>query len=898
MAITFARLMPILLTVWSGAVRVLAYTARTAIYDPRIQKLFDYTHLDADFACGGVILPEDHPPGFADLDALAVNLDLAEFAKVRTSLAERDRLPQVGLALVVALPPDGEVWLHEARELMRRIVRRPRGSEAIAIHWAIHEATINRHGHAYYALRAFDANGNAGPRIRDLMARHRSTILGTGIVEGVDWPSLVWETQQAYFEELGLDLVVDPIAPAPGRHLLPVVYANGAIHNEPTRAQVARSREDARAANVEAIRGTPTQLVDTLLRGRSSMRVAEFERLCAKFVDHPSERMSIVERILTDNDIVTLTEDGSDKPRYLTTRRIHDLVAEAAGLMDRSSEGRIATFTATDHTSLVRRIVGHYHAGNHPDRPEILGHALADCEETAFALAAHAPVAGTINMAVTGPDYLLAIGRERDLAIRPGRTVIVPHAERIDDQRLARLLQEAQKHEAELILGHDQSSRHGIVNRGLAAYAADRMGPSTERYGQGDVERLLRAGLIRLAINAMADGGLLRFGAPGQEAGNASLIVACQDRHRMNELARTISEQRVRAKIIEPVEELTTFGGTLNLSVGEWIVTTQACEDPPLEVGQFAQIVGIGPSKSAIEVAHHGEVKRIDLERFADIRSATTVTIREARGLPRNTRLIVELTGHRHIWAALLLVARRHAHAHLYIDTALARSVEELTEIAARSLPAALPHQRETKPDLNADTGEIPPGPPELENFPEPLGDPSADIGTCRLELEDFPEAPFVPLDPPRPIHLEENVRSMIVSNSHAHEGYRMLFEHVGPHNPNGRQNMERVLGLCTSELTATLVRFLADLEEEPIRDELRDFDFPLELPELDPTRWSIQDIERAKYDLQSVAIPGSNWQLRPPLPAAPTNTLDVRGNVPGAEAAPTAIAAPETRLE
>jgi hypothetical protein len=861
MAITFARLMPILLTVWSGAVRALAYTARTAIYDPRIQTLFDYTHLESDFACGGIILPEVYPPGFAELDVLAVNLDHAEFAKVRTPLQERERLPQVGLTLVVALPPDDEVWLHEAAELMRRIARRPRGSEEIPIYWAIHEATINRHGHAYYALRAFDADGNAGPRIRDLMVRHRSTVLGTGIVEGVNWPSLVWEVQQSYFEELSLDLVVDPIAPVPGEHLPPVVYANGMIHNNRTREQVARARQRAHAANVNAIQGRPAQLVETLLCGRSSMRAAELERLCAKFVDHPSERMSLVERILTDDDIVTLAEDGSDNPRYLTTRRIHVSVTEAAELIDRSSEGQTTSITAADHVSLVQRIAEHYQAGNHPDHPLIVGHALADCEETAFALAANAPLISAIDMAVTGPDYLLAIGRERDLAIRPGRIVIVPHAERIDDQRLARLLLEAREHEVQVILGHDQSSQHGIVDRRLAAYAADRTEPSAERYGQNDVERLLRAGLIRLAINAMADSGLLRFGQyPDHGAENPAFIVACQDRCRLNELAGTISEQRVHAKAIEPAEQLTTFRGTLNLSVGDWIVTTQACEDPLLEVGQFAQIVGIAGSKSAIEIVHNGEIKRINLERYAAIRSATRVTIREARGLPPDMRLAVELTGHRHIWAALLLVAGRPAHARLYVDPALAQSIEQLTEIAGRSLPAALPHQRDIKPDLNAEIGKI------LLSFKV----------KDQLELEDFPEAPVAPLAPPRPIHIVESVRSMIVSNIHTIEGYRLLFDHVGPHNPNRRENMERVLGLCTSELTATLIRFLAGLEVEQVRDEFRDFELPPELPELDPARWALEDIQTAKYDLQSVAVPGSNWNLRPPLPPAPAITLDV----------------------
>ncbi|MGJ5202800.1 MobA/MobL family protein [Bradyrhizobium sp. HKCCYLR20261] len=865
MAITFARLRAILLTVCSGAVRVLAYTARTAIYDPRIDKVFDYTSLAADFACGGIILPEDHPPEFVDLDALAVNLDRAESRKIRTPLAERERLPQVGLALVVALPPHGELWLHEAAELMRRIVRRPPGSEAIAIHWAIHEAAINRHGHAYYALRSFDACGNAGPRIRDLMARHRSTILGTGIVEAVDWPSLVWETQQAFFEELGLNLVVDPIAPAPGTHLPPVVYANGAIHNERTRAQVARSREDAYAENLEVICGEPVRLVETLLRGRSSMRVSELERLCAKFVDHPADKLSVIERILTNRDIVALAEDGSVKPRYLTSRRVIDLIAEATEFIDSSSERRLATFTAADQNSLVPLIARHYDAERRSDRPVILGHAQAECEATGSALAAHAPIVGTVDMAVTGPDHLRAIGRERDLVIRPGRTIIVPHAERIDDQRLARLLKEVQKQGAEIILGHDQSSQLGIVDRGLAAYAADRTREHTESYGKDDVERLLRAGLIRLALDTMADHKVLRFDHDhSPKAHEAALVIACQDRPRVNELAHLIKAQRVQANGIEPAEELMTFRGTLSLSVGEWIVTTEPCETPHLEVGQFAQVVAIAPSKSAIEVAHQGDIKRINLERFAAIRSATTVTMREARALPKNIPLAVELTGRRHIWAALLLVARRHTHAQLHIDTALARSVEELADIAKRSLPAALPHQRVTMTDLNADTEHVSRHQPELEEFPAPEGDLSATVGS-RFEPEAFPQAPFVHPAAPRPIHLEESVRSMIASDPVAYEGYRLLYDHVGPHNPNSRQNTERMLRLCYSELTAALIRHLAGCEAQPARDELSEFDLPPELSEHDPIRWTLQDVQLARLDLRSVTIPGSDWTLRAP---------------------------------
>ena len=67
----------------------------------------------------------------------------------------------------------------------------------------------------------------AGPHTRDLVVRIRPTASGMEIVEGIDWPSLAWEIQQLFFTELGIDLVVDPIAPVPGVHLSPVVYGMG-----------------------------------------------------------------------------------------------------------------------------------------------------------------------------------------------------------------------------------------------------------------------------------------------------------------------------------------------------------------------------------------------------------------------------------------------------------------------------------------------------------------------------------------------------------------------------------------------------------------------------------------------------------------------------------------------
>src|SRR5581483_10818902 len=114
----------------------IAYVARNVIDDPRFEQPLDYSHLRADLAWEEVILPEGCSPAFQDRDVLAIALDEAERRKVRTPLAKRKRRPQVGLALVLALPPSDEVSLVEAADIFRRIVVAARGSAAIPIHTA------------------------------------------------------------------------------------------------------------------------------------------------------------------------------------------------------------------------------------------------------------------------------------------------------------------------------------------------------------------------------------------------------------------------------------------------------------------------------------------------------------------------------------------------------------------------------------------------------------------------------------------------------------------------------------------------------------------------------------------------------------------------------------------
>lgn len=62
-------------------------------------------------------------------------------------------------------------------------------------------------------------DGSFGLKIQNLFARFGSYGDEIRVAEGTGWPDLSWEIQQTFFTERGMDLVVDPPAPAPERHV-------------------------------------------------------------------------------------------------------------------------------------------------------------------------------------------------------------------------------------------------------------------------------------------------------------------------------------------------------------------------------------------------------------------------------------------------------------------------------------------------------------------------------------------------------------------------------------------------------------------------------------------------------------------------------------------------------
>jgi hypothetical protein len=524
--------------------------------------------------------------------------------------------------------------------------------------------------------------------------------------------------------------------------------------------------------------------------------------------------------------------------------------------------------TSHSHDAVVAQLADLCAAEDPPDPPLILGGSLSDCSAIADALADRAPIVGTLDMAVIGDPDQRRNGRKKGVCMKPKRTVIVPRAELIDDRSLARLLIAADRTGSKLLLGHDQSRETGIVCRQLAAHIADRPGAKAVLPGEAmdprAIERLLRCGLVRHAIEAMADLDLLHFGsAPDCYIDDTLPFAVVDDPRHLEGIGNTIRMDRVLAGLLEKHQTLAGPRGDVELSLGEWIVTTGRRGLPEaLGTHQLARIVAIDPGENWIDVVRFGSVARLDFENDPAIRPAAAIAIRDACDAPPDANLVIELTDPRRVWSALLLAANRIGYAQIYIDRAIAQNLADLVEAARRSLPADLPSHRIIRPDYDALIDQI--------------------IGQHEL----LPEtAAAQPQQPPPPIGFDEEVRHAVMKNDLTRLVYRLLHERVSRRNPDRAQNVQRLLGLCSSELTKAIILFLA--EQDPDW-ELDDTDLPFDMIELEPKHWTPQEKALFEMDLNLMTVRASGWGLlspivsqrdAPPAPpeATPTSTISVR---------------------
>ena len=212
MAIQFARCEYVSRSTGGNACRKASYNQREAIRCDRTGELFSFKDRGGNVH-HEILLPEGVDKKFKNSSVFWNEVERCEKRKDS----------QVQKEFVLALPDDKEVTLEDRIELSRRFINEHFVEKGLGVQLDIHEPhedEKNWHAHLLVTTRRFSENGHTFENIK---ARDLDPTIRKGFVVEADvWGELWRDLQNAYFEEKGYDLRVDPISILTQEHLGPV----------------------------------------------------------------------------------------------------------------------------------------------------------------------------------------------------------------------------------------------------------------------------------------------------------------------------------------------------------------------------------------------------------------------------------------------------------------------------------------------------------------------------------------------------------------------------------------------------------------------------------------------------------------------------------------------------
>lgn len=358
----------------------------------------------------------------------------------------------------------------------------------------------------------------------------------------------------------------------------------------------------------------------------------------------------------------------------------------------------------------------------------------------------------------------------------------------------------------------------------------------------GLAERLLRAGLVGHAVEAMVNRGRIEFGERPDRLPTELEFIVCDHPTRLAVTRDIVRGSYGHSGPLKTSIQLANVPHEPEFLPGEWLVSTaQLVSNDAVESGEFMQLVGVDQATAVIDVMIRDEREQIDLRiDHARIQPAAALSLRQAFGLAPPARLTIEVTDPRRVWATLLLAAKHGNHARIFVDPKIAKNKVELVVAARRSLFAALPHQRTVFDDAI----------PELTTA----------IIDDRDGNQILPE--MAPLKPkaPRPVVAPRTLREILANDPSAREGYERLYLLLDPSNLEAAANKEKALKMFTNEATRSVIRFLSGDDHDGLTarhsheqaDPEATPDLPLDMDEA--VHWNFEQEHRLKQDLTQIA--------------------------------------------
>ena len=569
----------------SSATGLSAYIARDARIDQNGER-FNFTHRADELDSTGLILPTNAPEWAADAARVWREAERAEQTIDRATGELRwKKGGQVAKHFTIALPREGSD--DQRRELLLAFIAKeidPKKHD-VAVEWAIHREENNPHAHLLISTRTLAGDG-FGKKARGMNPDFASKGDRHFVGEADNWDIRWAAFQKEFCARLGLEADVRERRFVPEDH-----YTRGQLKDAQVigdRAEIARANEAAELARLR----DPAEILARLTANKAIFTERDLRQVLNKSGLTGEERATLEVAIIYHPDTIALVVDRGDAVGW-TTRQVREEELAIIGAAERIGASPSRRIGATGNAVLAKaniseeqflaagyitgaRQIGIVIGRAGTGKSHTLNAARRAFEAEGYRVIGLAPTNAVVaDLRKDGYAHAATLHRElgqveRDPSRWDRRTVVmVDEAAMMDNGIMAKLLKEAERSGARLILAGDDRqfasvarggmfgelvNLHGAaelrtVHRQRQAYQAK----ASEDFARGDIHAALKAYDDRGQIvwcDGLADARAQAVAAQALASGPSFLYASTNKE--VEELNR--AEQLRRRASIEDVE--------------------------------------------------------------------------------------------------------------------------------------------------------------------------------------------------------------------------------------------------------------------------------------------------------------------------------------------------------
>jgi Ti-type conjugative transfer relaxase TraA len=621
----------------SSATGLSAYIARDARIDQNGER-FNFTHRADELESTGLILPAGAPEWAADAARVWREAERAEQTIDRTTGELRWKTGgQVAKHFTIALPREGSD--DQRRELLLAFIAKEIDPQkhGVVVEWAIHREENNPHAHLLISTRTLAGDG-FGKKARamnpDFASKGDRHFVGEADHWDIRWAAF----QKEFCERLGLEADIRERRFVPEDH-----YTRGQLKDEQVigdRAEIARANEAAELARLR----DPAEILDRLTANKAIFTERDLRQALNKSGLDGEERATLEAGIINHPDAIALVVDRGDAVGW-TTRQVREEEQAIIRAAERIAAARSPRMGAAGNAILAKadiseeqylaaayvtgaRQIGIVIGRAGTGKSHTLNAARHAYEAEGLRVIGLAPTNAVVaDLRKDGYAHAATLHRElgqveRDPSRWDRKTVVmVDEAAMMDNGIMAKLLKEAERSGAKLILAGDDRqfasvSRGGMFTELVELHGAAELktvhrqrqvyqAKASEDFARGDIHAALQAYDDRGQIvwcDSLADARARAVAAQASASGPSFLYASTNKE--VEELNR--AEQLRRRASIEEVEgpirayKFKTVRGEVSIAAGERVQFYETDRKLGMATSEFGTVKAVSLSRMEI----------------------------------------------------------------------------------------------------------------------------------------------------------------------------------------------------------------------------------------------------------------------------------------------------------